>query len=302
MLFELDPRCGGILPQNKYQKISIACSNNIIEAFSNFLLERSPGGIETQDDKTTGRTILTAYIDPQKGRPFTRKEIDSHFDSIKKFFDNPKYKIIYFDYIQSEDWLESLKKTFRPIHVTDRIIACPTWESYDPQPGEIVIVIDPKMAFGTGHHETTAQCLAGLEKLDPAGRRVLDYGCGTGLLAIAAMKLGAANAIGVDIDPEAVACARENILINDVEVELIESPKYIASPPCDIIAANLNTDLIIEVFDELNASLKPGGHIIYSGIPLDDKQRLLDFIEDKPYAVIDELAGIEWISYIAVKR
>ncbi len=290
------------MPQTKYQKISIACSKNIIEAFSNFLLERSPGGIETEDDKTTGLAILTAYINPQKGKLFNRKEIDSYFDSIKEYFDDPEYEIIYLDYIRSEDWLENLKKSFRPIHVTERIIACPTWENCQPQPGEIVIMIDPKMAFGTGHHETTVQCMAGLEKLNPAGKHVLDYGCGTGLLAIAAMKLGAARAIGVDIDPESIACARENIVLNNVAVELIESGKYIASPPCDIIAANLNTDLIIEVFAELDSSLKPGGHIIYSGIPLDDKQRLLDFIQDKPYAIDDELAGAEWISYIAVKR
>jgi len=290
------------LSGTKYQKISIACSADITEALANFLRERSPGGIATEDDKPTGQTIITAYVNPRTKPPFTREEINSYFNSIKRFFDSPDYEIIYLDYIKAENWLDSLKQTFRPIHVTDRIIACPSWENYNPQSGEIVIVIDPKMAFGTGHHETTAQCLAGLEKLDPRGKRVLDYGCGTALLAIAAVKLGASRAIGVDNDQEAITCAMENVALNGVEVELIESAKYIAKPPCDIIAANLNTDLIIELFTELDDSLKPGGHIIYSGIPLDDKQRLLDFIINMPYAIIDEITGAEWVSYIAVKR
>ncbi|MCP4582987.1 MAG: 50S ribosomal protein L11 methyltransferase [candidate division Zixibacteria bacterium] len=285
----------------QYQKISIACSDNIIEALSNFLVERSGDGILI-DDESDKMTILTAYIDSEVNKPFDEREIENYFESIKEFFDNPKFKIIELDYIPSEDWLAEWKKTFHPIHVTDRIVACPSWEKYDQKPGEIVIIIDPKMAFGTGHHETTAQCMLGLEMLRPIDQRVLDYGCGTGLLAIAAAKMGAAEVIAVDNDPEATSCARENFVLNDVEIELIEAADYIADPPVDIITANLNIGLIIEVFEELSASLKSGGHIIYSGIPIDDRQRLLDFISDKPYDIIDELADTEWVSYIAVKR
>jgi ribosomal protein L11 methyltransferase len=290
------------MPAKQYQKIVIACSDNIIEAFSNYLLERNTGGIVVDEDVTSGLTVLTAYIDPELSKPFSEHEIDSFYDSIKDYFESAQYQIINLENIPAEDWLVSWKKTFHPIHITNRIVACPSWEKYKPQPGEIVIIIDPKMAFGTGHHETTAQCMKALEKLDPCGKRILDYGCGTGLLAIAAVKLDADMVIAVDNDPEAVECARENIALNDVEIDLVESGDYIAEPPVDIIAANLNIGIIIELFAKLDSSLRPGGHVIFSGIPIEDKQRLLDFISDKPYDIIEEQADSEWISFIALKR
>lgn len=290
------------MPDDKYQKISIACSNDIMEIFSNYLLERNTGGIVAEDGQLNGQTILTAYLHPEKSKPFTRDEIEQFFESIKGNFDNPVYEIVKLEYIQAEDWLAGWKKTFVPIHVTEKIVVRPTWETYKIQPGEIEIVIDPKMAFGTGHHETTAQCLTGLERLQVIGKRVLDYGCGSGILAIAACKMGADKVIACDIDPEAIECARDNIMLNKVKIDVVESGKFVAESPCDIITANLSIDQIIEAFNELDKSLKPGGHVIFSGIPAFDKKRFLDFLLDKPYVINDELIGDEWISYIAFKE
>ncbi len=289
------------MSENKYQKISISCSNDIMEIFSNYLLERNTGGIVAEDGQLNGQTVLTAYLSPDKNELFTHEEIEKFFESIRGNFDDAQYDIISLDFIEAEDWMAGWKKTFVPIHVTENLVVRPTWESYDIQPGEIEVVIDPKMAFGTGHHETTAQCMAGVEKLGVMGKRVLDYGCGSGLLAIAAYKMGADKVIACDIDPEAIECARENIMLNKVKVEVIESGKYIPEKPVDIIAANLSIDQIIEVYTELDKSLKPGGQVIYSGIPTFDKQRFLDFILKKPYIIRDELLGEEWVSYIASK-
>jgi len=287
---------------DKYQKISIACSDDLIEIISDYLMNKNTGGVITEDKKHNDLTVLTSYINPQQAKTLTKDEIEKYIESIKANFANPCYTIIALDYIQAEDWLAGWKKTFVPLHVTSKFVVRPTWESYKIQPGEIEIIIDPKMAFGTGHHETTAQCLQALERMNIMGKRVLDYGCGSGILAIAAYKLGADKIIGCDIDSEAIECARENIALNRAKVDLIESGNYIADPPCDIIAANLTVDQIKAVFKELNKSLKSGGQIIFSGIPIFDKERFLTFMFDKPCVIYDELSGTEWISYIATKE
>ena len=290
------------MSDDRYQKIAVACSNELVEIISNYFIEHNTGGVVAQDDKTTSRTILTAYIDPAKSKPISREEIEQYIDSIKGNFADSTYEIVALDFIEAEDWLAEWKKSFVPLHVTNKIVIRPTWEIYELQPGEIEIIIDPKMAFGTGHHETTAQCLRGLEMLNVMGKRVLDYGCGSGILAIAAYKLGASEVIGCDNDPEAIECAIENVRLNKAKIELVESANYIASPPCDIIAANLTIDQIITSFNELDNSLKENGRIIFSGILMSDKERLLDFLFDKPYVINDELAGEEWISYLATKE
>ena len=250
------------------------------------------------DGRQNGLIVLTAYLHSQKDKLFTAEEIDLFFNKNQVFFPEANYQLLTLEYIQNEDWLAAWKKTFVPIHVTDRIVVRPTWEEYKINPGEIEIIIDPKMAFGTGHHETTAQCLKAIEKLGVKGKRILDYGCGTGIIAIAAAKLDAREVVACDIDHEAITCAMENFAYNKVDIMLVESNKFIASPPCDIIAANLSIDQIMSLYDELNQSLKTDGRIIYSGIPSDDKLRFLKFLESIPYVIIDELSGDEWVSYI----
>ena len=291
-----------ILSAEKYQKISIACSNDIMEAFSNFLLERNTGGLVVEDGELNKHTILTAYIAPQKTKPFTSQEIEGFFEKNRSYFPDSEYKLVALEYIRAEDWMAGWKKTFVPIHVTEKIVVRPTWETYKLLPGEIEIVIDPKMAFGTGHHETTVQCLMAMEQPGVKGKSVLDYGCGTGILAIAAVKMGASKVTACDIDLEAIACARENFTENNVSVELKQSQNYTANQPVDIIAANLSIDQIIMLYDELDKSLSETGHIIFSGIPFSNRQQFLDFIAKKPYNIVDEISGNEWISYIGRKK
>lgn len=290
------------MPPEKYQRIVITCSNDVMEVFSNFLLERNTGGIVIDDGKQNGQTVLTAYLHPQKDKPFSREEIDNFFSARHFLFPTAKYRLISLDYIQAEDWMTGWKKSFVPIHVTDKIVVCSSWESYKVKAGEIKIIIDPKMAFGTGHHQSTVQCLKALEKIGCEGKRVLDYGCGTGILAIAASMMSAAEVVAVDVDREAIECAKENFALNNVDVQLIQASDFIARPPCDIIAANLSIDQIIELYNELDESLKDEGFIIFSGIPYQDRQRFLDYINDKPYILKDDLTGGEWISYIGLKQ
>jgi ribosomal protein L11 methyltransferase len=286
---------------DKYQKISVTCSADLSDALSNFLTERNQSGVVIED-APSGQIIITAYVDPQKADIFNEVEIQYFINELKTIFPGSIARITAFEFIPHQDWLEGWKKNFVPFHVTEKIVIRPTWEHYSLAPDEIEIVIDPKMAFGTGHHESTAQCLIALEKIDCSGKRVLDYGCGTGILAIAAAKLGASDVVGVDNDEEATVCAAENIAINNVNVKLELSPCYRSMEPFDIILANLSTEQIIVFYNELNGSLKKGGHIVFSGIPDTDRERFLSFMLEKPYIIFDEIVGKEWISYIAVKN
>lgn len=174
--------------------------------------------------------------------------------------------------ISTEDdsaWKDEWKKYFKPARITERLTVKPTWENYTPSAGELVIEIDPGMAFGTGTHETTSLCLALLEKYLQPGERVLDIGCGSGILSIGAALLGASAVLAVDIDPQAVFVSRENVALNGCEAvvrvqqgDLTKGLDFEA----DLIAANLMADLVIMLSPHAGQHLRRGGLYISSGI------------------------------------
>lgn len=175
--------------------------------------------------------------------------------------------------IQNEDWENSWKEYFHPEKVGNIIVIKPTWEEYQASPDDIVIELDPGMAFGTGTHPTTSMCVRALEDLIKGGMKVFDVGTGSGILAIVAAKLGATDIDAVDYDPVAVKIARENIEINHVGdvIKTAESDLLKAvSGQADIIIANIIADIVIRLLDEVKAKLKPGGTLLASGI-IDDR-------------------------------
>ena len=203
------------------------------------------------------------------------------------------------------EWLYKWQEHFKPAKVGERIVVKPGWEDYDPLEGELVIEMDPGMAFGSGLHETTSMCVKALEKYMPEDARVLDVGTGTGILAMAAVLLGAENALGIDIDEEAVRVATENIRKNDLEGsisvikgDLMEGVDY--RP--DVIVANLMADLVMMLSPAAAIQLDPGGIYITSGI-LDIKEDVVKkAIEAAGFDIIEVLADGEWRAIAAVKR
>lgn len=203
------------------------------------------------------------------------------------------------------EWLYKWQEHFKPAKVGERIVVKPGWEDYDPSEGELVIEMDPGMAFGSGLHETTSMCVKALEKYMPEDARVLDVGTGTGILAMAAVLLGAENALGIDIDEEAVRVATENIIKNDLEGsisvikgDLMEGVDY--RP--DVIVANLMADLVMMLSPAAAIQLDPGGIYITSGI-LDIKEDVVKkAIEAAGFDIIEVLADGEWRAIAAVKR
>lgn len=210
------------------------------------------------------------------------------------------------------EWLYKWQEFFKPARIGERIVVKPGWEEYDPEPGDLVIEMDPGMAFGSGLHETTSLCIRALEKYipqlrksrRPEGIKVLDVGTGTGILAIAAALLGADDCLGIDIDGEAVRVASENVENNGLagtiaiaEGDLTEGVEYDA----DIIVANLMADLVIRLTPAAAVHLKPGGIYITSGI-LDIKEDVcVQAIREAGFEILEVMQDGEWRA-VAAKR
>ena len=172
--------------------------------------------------------------------------------------------------MDEEDWAESWKAFFWPEKIGDRVVVKPTWRDYTPEPGEIIIELDPGMAFGTGTHPTTRLCVGLLETFVREGDSVLDVGAGSGILMAAAYKLGAAKVCGIDIDPVAVEVSIENLVRNGVPERdmrvLAGDLARDVDGRFDLVVANILSEVILSLLDQIPAVLKPGGIFICSGI------------------------------------
>ena len=168
-----------------------------------------------------------------------------------------------FEVIADRAWEREWLKDFRPMRFGARLWVCPQGQVPD-DPRAVVIDLDPGLAFGTGTHETTALCLTWLECTELFGLDVIDYGCGSGILAIAALKLGAHSAIGVDLDPQALIATRDNAARNGVEVEAL-LPEA-ALPPCDLLLANILAEPLIALAPRFASLVRPRGGVLLSGI------------------------------------
>ena len=203
--------------------------------------------------------------------------------------------------IADEDWAESWKQYFHTEKVGRRIVIQPSWEDYEAKAGEVVLRLDPGAAFGTGTHPTTALCLRAMEKILRPGMIVFDVGTGSGVLAIAAAKLGAGQVTAVDYDPTALQVARENIARNDLtaDVAVGESDILKQVEGCaDLITANIIADVILRLFDELETHLAAGGMLLVSGIIV---QRAVDVrrgAESHGFTVVEEWEEKGWVAML----
>ena len=176
--------------------------------------------------------------------------------------------------VPERDWVRLTQQQFAPIRISPRLWIVPSWH-VPPDPGAVNVVLDPGLAFGTGSHATTRLCLEWLDEVVRGGEAVVDYGCGSGILAIAAMKLGAGRAKGVDIDPQALLAARENALQNRVEIEL-RSAVAPSHTVADIVVANILAHPLIVLAPVLAGLTARGGRIALSGVLREQKAEVVD--------------------------
>lgn len=207
--------------------------------------------------------------------------------------------------VYEKDWAEAWKKYYKPIKVGRNIIIKPTWEDYEGQEDQIIIELDPGMAFGTGTHETTILCLKALEKYVEDQDIVYDIGTGSGILSIAAAKLGASQVIGVDLDPVCVRVARENVQENQVS-PLVQIEKgdlfQVIEGRADLIVSNIIAEVIVNMADSIKDYLRDGGVFIASGIVADKEEMVKESLEGQGFKILEINRMKDWVSVISRKE
>ncbi|GAB1476554.1 50S ribosomal protein L11 methyltransferase [Bacillota bacterium] len=307
----------------EYTRVKIFAGEENLEIISAVLMDKGVTGIELQEPGTYKELLNKQnsydwdYVDSslqeleelQPSLIFYMEDnaagielLDDILQEIR-VFDIEKVEISCAD---DEDWKHKWKEYFKPAHITEKIVVKPSWEPYAIQPGESVIEIDPGMAFGTGTHPTTTLCIKLLEEWVSSRRsKILDVGCGSGILSVAAALMGADEVLGVDIDPMAVEVSEKNLKLNHmggkvrvIVGDLTQGLDFKA----DIIVANLMADLIIRLSEHASKHLNPGGIFIASGILIEKKQEVASVMEAAGFNILNTPEEGEWCAIAAALK
>lgn len=269
-------------------------SGEILELLSNFLFELGAIGLQETENG------VKVYFPSKYSQEFLKKKLKQYL-----VFLDPSEPVFQFRIVASQNWAEGWKSHFKPIRIGKRIVVKPPWQTWIPSCDRIVIDIVPKMAFGTGTHETTQLCIELLEQWLQSGTKVLDIGTGSGILAIAAVKLGAKKVDAIDIEKEAVENAKENARLNSVENKIkiyLSSLENLPYKPYDLILANLDLKTILHLLPELHHYAKPSTAVILSGILKEEKTFVLNKLKSTPFQSIQSKTKKEWIAIVAQWR
>ncbi|RDY29797.1 50S ribosomal protein L11 methyltransferase [Romboutsia weinsteinii] len=275
----------------KWTEITIKTSTEAVEAITNILYEQNVGGVSIEDPKdfkfqkkndydwdfveeeifNSGYdgVIIKTYITEERDVTEDINTIKEKIDNLKAFGIDVGEAIVELSQVDEEDWANEWKNYYKPTKVGEKIVVKPTWEEYDKQDGDLIIELDPGMAFGTGTHETTTMCIRELEKFVKEDTKVFDIGCGSGILAIAAAKLGAKDVLAVDLDEVAVKVSKENIELNKVEdkvVAMYGNLMEVVHEKADIVVANIIADIIKILAKGIKNFMKDDAVFISSGI------------------------------------
>ncbi|MGI6777457.1 MAG: 50S ribosomal protein L11 methyltransferase [Acetivibrionales bacterium] len=264
-----------------------------------------PGSLDYADDeflcKLGNDVIIKAYFPGSRNENELIEHINKNMGDIANYLDIGK-ATVNTSIVDDEDWANGWKRFYKPFHISDRIVVKPSWEKYiSGSSNEVVIEIDPGMAFGTGTHDTTRMCAILLEKYMEEDNRVLDIGCGTGILSIVAAKLGATHVTAIDIDDNAVKVAKENCRLNGVG-HLVDVYQGTVDSFCSdrysIITANIIADAIIDMADMILSCIAAGGCFIASGIIKEREEEVVDKYTGLGFNTDTRLESGEWVAIV----
>jgi len=255
-------------PQH-WMKCTIEIDDELADLAAAFVADVTGKGVEqsmAQPDTDSPSTTVTGYLDNDEQAPVIQEKISTFLKQLCQ-----QEPVIHFEEIVEEDWGANWKKHFKPAQVSRRITIKPTWEPYQAGSDEIVIEIDPGLAFGTGLHASTRLALQLIDSAftdHQAPHTVLDVGTGTGILGIAAALFGAAKVLGIDNDSDAVACAADNVAQNRVNQIMSVSGSDLSdlTGPFDLVVANITSDVLTRLAPQLVSRIAPDGQLILAGI------------------------------------
>lgn len=287
----------------KWQEISIECEEGLAEVFSDYLVEITGRGVVLEDVALEASRLpmqrIRAYLPLTDESSDKMSALSGFLEGHKKGAGNLAFRVV-----QDEDWAHNWKAFFKPLRLTTRIVIKPSWEEFVPKEEDIVLDIDPGMAFGTGQHPSTSLCIKTLEEiLSKEGFRalnseikVLDVGTGTGILGMAAAGLGADYVLGIDIDPEAVGSASENIRRNGLQDRMAASDSNLAdiSDEFTIVLANIIYAELIVLCPLLSKRVKKGGILVISGILSGEKESLVKVYEGQGFSLQSAAESEGW--------
>lgn len=311
--------------QVKWIELSVLTTNEAIEAVSNIFHEAGASGVVIEDSAeikkerenqfgeiyelnpddypSEGAAVVKAYLPTSSFLAETVEEITLAIENLKNFDINIGENNLTTCEVHEEDWATAWKQYYHPVKISERFTIVPTWEEYIPvHTDELIIELDPGMAFGTGTHPTTVMCLQALENIIKEGDTVIDVGTGSGVLSIGAAMLGAKKIHALDLDEVAVKSAIENVELNKVQHivdvyqgNLLDTVKEQA----DIVVANILAEIIITFTDDAFSIVKRGGVFVTSGIILAKKEDVKTALEKSGFIIEETLMMEDWVSIVA---
>lgn len=310
-----------------WTKVMVTTSPEAVEAVAGILMEAGAGGIEIDDPRIWQEMAgedhygelyptvepvpldapikVIAYLVGDCRGASEISALKKKISSLKQVGLDPAPALVTTELMVESDWAHGWKEFYHTQRVGDRLVVKPTWESYAPSPEDIVLELDPGMAFGTGEHETTRLCLVQLERWIQPGSLVYDIGTGSGILAVAAAKLGADQVIACDLDAVAVGVARENVARNGLETKIFVEVGTLASiskaGQADLIVANIITDVILKLLPDVRDRLVEGGYFVAGGIIGLRREEVLEALEATGLTVMEEKIENDWVCLVSRK-